>query len=215
VSGEITYGEFGRQFFSTVLHERRIEDSLAAVLGDRISLGPIGAGPGRVLAKVTADGTIGRPVAEAVPGDFVSFRVLLPVKVDFDLDIAVDVHRFRVDLVVPLHLTARAAAPLTIAWDIVTPHEDELEVEVRVDRRSTAVLRKVANIDVELRRFMLRYVARELEKEHVQRATRIRLDEVIDAAWPAISAQFLDSRPVGSGRSGDVSQHATSEPGAP
>jgi hypothetical protein len=38
---------------------------------------------------------------------------------------------------------------------------------------------------------LLRYVTRELDKEHVRRATRIPLDEVIDAAWPSISAQFL------------------------
>jgi hypothetical protein len=191
VNDHITYGEFGRRLFETVLHERRIEDTVAAVLGDRISLGPIGAGPGRVLAKVTVDGTIGRPVAQAIPGDFVAFLVRLPVQVDFDLDIAVDVHRFHVDMVVPLRLTARAVTPLTIACDVEAPREEELELDIRVDRRSTAVLRRVAGIDAELRRFMLRYVTRELEKEHVQRATRIPLDEVIDAAWPSISAQFL------------------------
>lgn len=191
MSEEITYGEFGRRLFETVLHEERIEESIATLLGDRISLGPIGAGPGRVLAKVTVEGTIGRPVAEALEGDFVAFLVRLPVQVDFDLDIAVDVHRFHVDMVVPLRLTARAATPLTIVSEITVPTEDELEVEVTVDRRSTAVLRKVAGIDMELRRFLLRYVTRELQKEHVVRATRIPLGEVIDAAWPTISAQFL------------------------
>jgi hypothetical protein len=191
VSQEITYGEFGRRLFETVLHERRIEDAIATVLGDRITLGPIGAGPGRVLAKVTADGAIGRPVARALPGDFVAVEVRLPVQVAFDLDIAVDVHRFHADVVVPLRLTARAATPLSIVWDIAVPDEDELEIDVRVERRSTAMLRRVAGIDAELRRFMLRYVTRELDKEHVRRATRIPLDEVIDAAWPSISAQFL------------------------
>src|SRR5205085_6620771 len=105
----VSYAEFGRRLFETVLHERRIEDVVATVLGDRISLGPFGAGPGRVLAKVTANGTIGRPVAEALPGDFVAFDVPLPVQVDFDLDLAVDVHRFHADIVVPLRLTALAA----------------------------------------------------------------------------------------------------------
>ena len=64
-----------------------------------------------------------------------------------------------------------------------------------VDRRSTELLRRVAGIDEELRRFMLRYVTRELEKEHVVRATHIHLGEVIDAAWPMISAQFLEPGP--------------------
>ena len=193
--GEITYEEFGRRLFQQVLHAQRIEESIATVLGDRIELGPFGAGPGRFLAKVRALGTIGRPRATAMPGPMVAYRVLLPIDVTFDLDIAVDVHSFHADLVVPLTLTARAAAPLTIVWDITPPHLAEMDVRVRVDRRSSELLRRVAGIDEELRRFMLRYITRELGKEHVERATHIHLGEVIDASWPMISAQFLEPGP--------------------
>jgi hypothetical protein len=192
VGAEITYGEFGVQLFRQVLHERRVEDSVAAVLGNTIDLGPFGAGPGRFLAKVRALGTIGRPRAEAVPSHFVAYRVVLPVSLAFDLDLGVDLHRFRAEMQVPLRLTARAAAPLTIVWDISPPAEEELEVRVEVDKRRTAVLRRVAGIDAELRRFMVRYVTRELQKEHVRRATRLHLGEAIDAAWPLISALFLE-----------------------
>ena len=196
MSQEITYGEFGRRLFETVLHERRIEDAIATVLGDRITLGPIGAGPGRVLAKVTVDGTIGRPVASALPGDFVAFEVRLPVQVDFDLDIAVDVHRFHADVVVPLRLTARAATPLTIVCDIAVPARGR--ARDRRTRRPAQHRRCCAGspgIDAELRRFVLRYVTRELDKEHVRRATRIPLDEVIDAAWPSISRSSCEPLP--------------------
>ena len=192
---EITYEDFGRELFRQVLHAERIEESMATVLGDRIELGPFGAGPGRFLAKVRATGVIGRPRATPLPGPMVAFRVRLPIDVTFDLDIAVDVHTFRADVVVPLTLTARAAAPLTIVWDITPPALGEMDVLVRVDRRRTELLRRVAGIDEELRRFMLRYVTRELQKEHVVRATHIHLGEVIDAAWPMISAQFLEPGP--------------------
>lgn len=192
---EITYEDFGRALFHEILHAERIEDSIATVLGDRIELGPIGAGPGRRLAKVRAVGTIGRPRATQLPGPEVAFRVRLPIDVRFDLDIAVDVHTFRADVVVPLTLTARAAAPLTIVWDITPPTLAEMDVVVAVDRRSTELLRRVAGIDEELRRFMQRYVSRELQKEHVVRATHIHLGEVIDASWPMISAQFLEPGP--------------------
>jgi hypothetical protein len=189
----ISYEEFGRGLFEQVLHAERIEESIATVLGDRISLGPFGAGPGRFLAKVKALGTIGRPVATPLPGAGVAFRVLLPIDVTFDLDIAVDVHTFRAALEVPLTLTARPAAPLTIVWDIAPPDLEEMQVQVEVDRRSSELLRRVAGIDEELRRFMLRYVTRELQKEHVVRATHIPLGAVVDAAWPMVSAQFLES----------------------
>jgi hypothetical protein len=195
--GEITYEEFGRRLFQEVLHAERIEESIATVLGDRIELGPFGAGPGRFLAKVRAVGTIGRPRATPIPGPMVAYRVLLPIDVTFDLDIAVDVHTFRAALAVPLTLTARAAEPLTIVWDITPPRLEEMSVRVEVDRRSSELLRRVAGIDEELRRFMRRYVVRELEKDHVERATHIHLGAVIDAAWPMISAQFLEPGPRG------------------
>lgn len=188
---EISYEDFGRNLFEQVLHARRIEEAIATVLGDRIELGPFGAGPGRFLAKVKATGTIGQPIATPLPGPLVAYRVLLPIDVAFDLDIAVDVHTFHCDLEVPLTLTARPTAPLTILWDITPPALEEMTVQVRVDRRSTELLRRVAGIDEELRRFMLRYITRELEKEHVVRATQIHLGGVIDAAWPMISAELF------------------------
>jgi hypothetical protein len=194
---EMTYEDFGRQLFRQVLHAERIEESVATVLGERIELGPFGAGPGRFLAKVRATGAIGRPRATPLPGPMVAYRVRLPIDVTFDLDLAVDVHTFHADVVVPLTLTARAAAPLTIVWDITPPSLGEMDVLVAVDRRRTELLRRVAGIDEELRRFMLRYVTRELQKEHVVRATHIHLGEVIDAAWPMISAQFLETGPRG------------------
>lgn len=195
VGTEITYGEFGVQLFRQVLHAQRVAESIRTVLGDTIEIGPIGAGPGRFLAKVTALGHIGAPIAEPVPGHFVAYLITLPIDVDFDLDLGVDLHHFHCELKVPLKLTARAAAPLTIVWDITPPEAKDLIVDVRVDKRRTAVLRKVAGIDEELRRFMGRYIARELQKEHVIRATHIHLGEVIDAAWPMISAQFLSPDP--------------------
>src|SRR4051794_10387550 len=87
---ELTYEDFGRQLFHQVLHRERIEDAVATVLGDRIEVGPIGAGPGRRFATIRAVGTIGRPRAEPLGGDLVAYRVTLPIDVDFDLDLAVD-----------------------------------------------------------------------------------------------------------------------------
>ena len=192
---DLTYEDFGRRLFDRVLHAERIEDAIATVLGDTIRLGPFGAGPGRFLAKVSALGTIGRPRATPLPGQEVAYRVVLPIDVTFDLDLAVDVHTFQADVRVPLTITARPAAPLTIVLDISPPALGEMDVQVGVDRRSTELLRRVAGIDEELRRFLHRYVTRELQKEHVVRATRIHLDQVVDAAWPIISAQLFEPGP--------------------
>jgi len=195
VSPDLTYEEFGRQLFEQVLHPERIEDAVATVLGDRIEVGPFGAGPGRRLATIRAVGSIGRPRARRLRGDLVTYRVTLPISVDFDLDLSVDLHRFRAECLVPLRLTASAGAPLTIVLDIAPPTAEELVVDISVDKRRTAVLRRLAGIDDELRGFLCRYVTRELEKDHVVRASRIDLAEVIDAAWPMISRMYLEGVP--------------------
>src|SRR3954447_10042872 len=105
---DLTYEEFGRQLFEQVLHPERIEDAVATVLGDRIEVGPFGAGPGRRFETIRAVGTIGHPRAEPLPGELVKYRVPLPITVDFDLDLGVDLHRFRAGVLVPLQLTASA-----------------------------------------------------------------------------------------------------------
>jgi hypothetical protein len=54
---------------------------------------------------------------------------------------------------------------------------------------------KGPDLDAELRRYIIKFVARELDKPHVRKATRIDLICVIDGAWPEISSPFLPSGP--------------------
>jgi hypothetical protein len=55
----LSYEQLGRSFMASVLHRQRVLGSIDRVLGKDFSLGPIGAGPGRALAKITAPGTFG------------------------------------------------------------------------------------------------------------------------------------------------------------
>lgn len=190
-SQPMSYEQFGVNFIRMVLHEQRVLRSVNRVLGERIQLGPMGAGPGRVFAKISAVGTFGETYGEEVPGDLLVYRVFLPVAVDFEVDLAMDTHRFHADVLLPLRLTVRVEEPLTIVWDIETPQEHEVTIKVATEKRRSALLQRVAGLDDELRRFLVRVVARELEKPHVQKATRIDMGAIIDGAWPVIADQFL------------------------
>ncbi len=187
---------FGSTFMRLVLHKQRVLESVDRVLGEDLSLGPIGAGPGRVMARITARGTFGKTYGEELedpqtPG----YRVFLPVAVTFDLDLRVDTVSFEADVLVPLTLRMFVEEPLTIVWDIQPPSEDEVTISVNADKRRSAILQKVAGVDAELRRFILRFVARELAKPHVRKATRIDVVSLIDHAWPEIASQFLPNGP--------------------
>jgi len=187
----MTYDDFGAAFLARVLHVQRVTESIDRILGPTLALGPIGAGPGRKFARLTATGQFLPSHGEPIPGDQVAYRVFVPVAVTFDIDLRVDTHRFHADIVVPLEVRLRLAEPLTIVWDLHTPDPDDLQITLEGDTRRSTALQKLSGLDGEMRRFMLRFIDRELAKPHVQRARFIPVDEVIDGAWENIACQFL------------------------
>lgn len=186
---------FGEDFLRLVLHRQRVTDSIDRVLGETFELGPIGAGPGRKVASITARGRYRPSYGHELEGGSGGYRVFVPLAVDFDLRLPVDQMHFAADVVLPLGVHMRLEDPLTIIWDIEPPTEDDVQIEVRADNRRAGLLQRLAGIDDELRRFVVRFVARELGKPHVVRARRIELVPLIDAAWPVIAAQFLPNSP--------------------
>jgi hypothetical protein len=195
----IGYDEFGMRFMDLVLHRDRVMESVNRVLGEDFQLGPIGAGPGRRVAKVTASGTFGKAYGEALP-DVVGYEVNLPVSVAFHLDLGVDMMRFDAEVLLPLRLTMELVEPLTILWHIAPPHPDDVAIDVTSDNRRAAVLQKLTGLDGELRRFVVRFVERELDKPHVRKAMRIDLVTLIDNAWEHIAGQFMPNGPEDRGR---------------
>ncbi len=197
--GTLGFDEFGMRFMNLVLHRDRVLESVNRVLGEDFRLGPIGAGPGRKAAKVTANGTFGKAYGEALPADpdgrTVDYEVNLPVNVTFHLDLGVDLLRFDAELLLPLRLTMELVAPLTILWHITAPDADDVVMTVASDSRRATVLQKLTGLDGELRRFIVRFVDRELEKPHVQKARKIDLVTLIDNAWEPIAEQFLPNGP--------------------
>ena len=191
VAPELSFAAFGEAFLRRVLHLDRVLESIDRTLGREFSIGPMGAGPGRKVATLTASGSYGPTYGEALPGPGVAYRVMLPVEVDVELQVPLDNHRFHAEVLVPLVVSLRVVEPLTIWWDITPPVEDEVHVAIHGETRRSAVFQRLSGFEGELRRFLVRFVDRELEKPHVQRARRIPLVEVIDGAWPQISAQFL------------------------
>jgi hypothetical protein len=178
-----------------VLHKDRVLESIDRVLGETLSIGPIGAGPGRVLARVTATGTFGKTYGEELDEPELAYRVMLPIAVTFDLDLRVDAMTFDADVLLPLTVRLYVEEPLTVVWDIRPPEERDVVITVRTDQLRAALLQKVSGMDGELRRFLIRIVTRELDKPHVRRAMRIDLVSVIDGAWPHIASQFLPNGP--------------------
>lgn len=194
-SPEISYEQFGAAYIRRVLHKDRILKMVNDVLGPTIELGPIGAGPGRKAAMVSVLGTFRETKGEEIPGELLAYRVFLPISVVFEVDLRVDKHRFTADVVVPLTLTVHTVAPLRVRIDITVPAEDEVALTLQADTRRGAVLQKVAGLEAELRRFLVKVVRTELAKPYVRRATDFDMAALIDDAWPGIAAVILPRGP--------------------
>src|SRR3546814_11582942 len=112
----------------------------------------------------------------------------------------VDRHRFNADVVVPLTLSVRTEAPLTICIDIGVPSEDEIALTLQTGTRRGTMLQKLAGLESELKRFLVKVVRTELAKPYVKRATRLDMIDLIDGAWPHIAERFLPPGPADTGR---------------
>lgn len=192
----VDYGAFGDQWIRRVLHRDRILRTIEQVLGEQIVLGPIKAGPGRTFASVSVVGTFGRTTGVEVPGDLLAYAIDLPVSVVFHVDLPLDRLTFTADVVVPLVLTVHTEAPVRLRMELTTPSADQIGLTLSTDTRRGAVFRKVAGLDGELRRFLLKVLDTELAKPYVQRALHLDMEALIDHAWPQLTEQFLPQGPA-------------------
>jgi hypothetical protein len=182
----ISYEQWGVDFFQEAISEERVLGAVNTIAGQPIDFGPIGAGPGKI-AKVRAYGEIGAATATRSRGEQISYRVLLPVSLTFEVDLQVETHRFEAELLVPLTLTAEARSGVRIFIEAEPPRADDIQVELRAKGLRASVLQRVVGIEGELRRFVARYVQRELEKPHVREARSIDVSRAIDKAWESLS----------------------------
>lgn len=195
VAEESSYERFGVNWVRRVLHQERILRTIDQLLGDQISLGPIGAGPGRAFASVSFTGTFGPTTGAELPGELLTYAIDLPISVVFQLDLPMDKLHFNAEVVIPLVLVVHTEEPLKLRLELQTPTEDQIGLELKTDTRRGAILRKMTGLDSELRRFVLRVIDTELSKPYVKRAMYLDMEELIDHAWPMLSETFLPQRP--------------------
>jgi hypothetical protein len=137
----------------------------------------MGVGPGR-LVKVTAKGTIGTATGVRVSDEPISFRVTLPVPLEFVIDLGMDKQRFNAQLELPITITARAR-----------DDQEHVKVELQAQGLRAQLLGAAAGVEGELKRFVARYVAKELSKPYLREATVIDVGAAIERAARGVGPQ--------------------------
>ncbi len=162
----IDYGRFGTNFFHHVVTRDRVFDVVERMAGRAIDVGPFRTGPGR-KATVTVRGAIRVPKLTARPVEDperepVRFDLMLPVSLDITVDV-LKANHYRVDVEVPLVLTARAADPLRLVIDVTPPDPDDIRMEFKAQGMRAATLGALAGIKKQIVAQVARVVRTELD----------------------------------------------------
>jgi hypothetical protein len=181
----VSYETFGRRFFEVAVTEERVGAAFAAFAGNQFDMEPIAQGPGGI-AKVSAKVTIKEPQVSRNVGDDITFDIHIPLLIDLLLDLRLDKQRFRVDGDIALSATARAAEPLVLIVDVDKPRSSEITVHVSSTSIRGELLRIIAGVDGEIRRFIAQYVSEEIDSPQSQKAQVIDVAEQLDQTWTGI-----------------------------
>ena len=201
MTDHIAYAEWGERFFRDAVTAERVLAGINVLAGQQIDVGPMGVGPGRVV-KVTARGEIGTAVGDRVSDDPVTFAVVLPASIDFAINLGVDTHRFVADLSIPLALTARARHDLAILIDVTPPRATDVGCELKAQGLRASITQYAANVEGELKRFVSKYVTREIEKPYVVKARTIDVSGAIDRAVSGLAPRYGEKEEMRSDLSG-------------
>lgn len=181
----ITYEEFGRRFFEVAVTEERVGDAIGAIAGDEFEMGPIGQGPGR-LPKVTARVKIQKPRVTRHVGETITFSIRIPLEIDMIIDLRIDRPQFMVFGEIALRASAVAAEPLLLILDVKKPRPSDISIHVTSKSLRAEVLRILAGVDAEIKRFIAAHVAGEIDSPESEKAKVIDVGDRLDAAWTGV-----------------------------
>jgi hypothetical protein len=177
------YASFGARFFDVLVTSERVASAVNAALGDeQFGIGPVPVGPGKI-ARLTVTGEIGKVTARRRGREPLRFRLTIPAEIDLVIELTGQDNRFHGNVLIGLDVTARAALPLALLFEITPPAPEDIKVTLSADGLRANLLRSLAGMDEEVHRYVLRYVARELESERVREACRIDVASAVQGAW--------------------------------
>jgi hypothetical protein len=171
----ITYGEFGRRFYEVAVTPERVAAGFSGIAGSEFAMEPIAQGPGGI-AKVSAKVKIRDPRVTRKLDELITFVIHIPLSIDLLLDLRLDKQRFAVTGDIALRATARAADPLLLIVEISKPRPSDITVNVSSTSIRGEVLRILAGVDGEIRRFIAHHVAGEIDKPENQAAQIIDVE---------------------------------------
>ena len=181
----MTYEEFGRRFFEIAVTEERVGAAIADIAGPEFSMGPMAQGPGKI-AKVTAKVQVQDPSVTRHVADLITFDIRIPLEIELVIDLRIDKPRFKVFGEIALHATALAAHPLSLILDVEKPRPSDIAIHITSTSLRAELLRIVAGVDAEIKRFICQHVAGEIDSPGAAKAKVIDVGGQIAEVWTGV-----------------------------
>ena len=186
----IPFSQFGHSFVTEIVTPERIASTIAAVVGERVEVGPMAGGPANAaratmrgeLAGVDVEGLSGEGEGD---GDGNVLRFLATVRLDCTLAVKAPAinKRYRGTLTIPLRLAVRTAAPVRLVIDVEPPLAPDIGVELASKDRSGRLIQVLGNIDGEVRTRAAAEVARRVDAPDARRHRQIDILAMVDDVW--------------------------------
>ena len=181
----ISFEEFGRNFIREVVTADRIASTIASVVGERIEVGPMAAGPADAARGSLRGQLAGVDVSPVSDAGADPMRFSAVVRLDCTLAVKAPAinKRYRGQLSIPLLLEVHTAAPLRLVIDVEPPEPADVGVELEAKDRSGRLIQLFGNIDGEVRERAAAEVARRAEAPEARRHREIDVLAMVDEVW--------------------------------
>ena len=159
--------------------ERAVRD-ISDLIGDRIAFGPVPAGPGG-MATARAVGVVGKLRGRDEGAGRTEVHV--PVALDVSVEMGMRTVPVAADMTVRIGLEAclaPGADHVVIQVDELGP--DDIALETKVPGIGGVLVRRLGNLDAEIRHHVIGYVTELLGSPEARDLRRIDLDEESDTA---------------------------------
>ena len=178
-----SYEEFGRNFMREVVTAERIASTIASVVGERIEVGPIAAGPADAARASLRAKLAGVDVSPVGSGEPLRFSALVRLDCTLAVKAPVIEKRYRGTLTIPLLLDVHTSSPVCLVIDVEPPSAADIGVELSAKDRSGRLIQVLGNIDGEVRTRAAAEVARRVEAPEARRHREIDILAMVDDVW--------------------------------
>lgn len=182
MSEYMSYEQFGVNFISHAVTAERIKASITGLTGSDIVSGPNPAGPGGI-ASARSVGRVGEVRVVPEPDDLVRFRAVLPIDLDLEIRLGPVTNTFKGLVEVPLSLTVHARQPLTIQIEIRPVTGSDVQADIRPVGAGADLLKRVGNVDGEVRAEVARIVNEKMNTEDAKAARVIDVAALVEDSW--------------------------------